>query len=471
LLDACTGADRIGMEDRTQAHKAGTERIEQALLAHAHVARDVIEQAVDRARLRANGLLTPDPQTGSFGLAIVAGSAMSSLWLDAAWETDAAKALTDELCEISGAPRALIALQALGNPDLLSLPLLALVSVQLEALVAFADLEHASLWTATGNEPDAVACRGISLPPDGVSAAATALAGRAPEQAHRHTVLVSRWQRGHAVLLAEGPRVADAEPFLLQSAAMLSPAFERAALIERNVAGREALAHSAERRLRRLGFDLHDGPVQDVLALGAELTRLDDSLADLELGSQSERLLKGRLEDLRAYLVAIESDLREYCSSLESPVLVSRPFEEALRGAVSTFTAKSSVQPTVNIEGHLDDLTDTQRITLYRIAQEALSNVCDHSGATEVSVSLRVVKTHISMEITDNGKGFDVDFTLMDASRRGRIGLLGMFERVRLIGGDLQLDSRLGGPTRLSVKLAHYTPAKDMGELLHAKSA
>jgi signal transduction histidine kinase len=152
-------------------------------------------------------------------------------------------------------------------------------------------------------------------------------------------------------------------------------------------------------------------------------------------------------------------------------VLVSRPFEEALRGAVSTFTAKSSVQPTVNIEGHLDDLTGTQRITLYRIAQEALSNVCDHSGATEVSVSLRVVKTHISMEITDNGKGFDVDFTLMDASRRGRIGLLGMFERVRLIGGDLQLDSRLGGPTRLSVKLAHYTPAKHMGELLHAKSA
>jgi signal transduction histidine kinase len=221
------------------------------------------------------------------------------------------------------------------------------------------------------------------------------------------------------------------------------------------VSGREALAHSAERRLRRLGFDLHDGPVQDVLALGAELTRLTDSIQELELGPRKESLLNGRFEDLRAYLCNIESDLREFCSSLESPVLVARPFEEAVRGAVWTFTAKSSIQPTVIIEGPMGDLTDTQRITLYRIAQEALSNVCDHSEATEVLVSLRVLKTHIALEITDNGKGFDVNWELMDASRRGHIGLLGMLERVRLIGGDLQIDSK-PGCTRLSVKLGHY---------------
>ena len=146
-------------------------------------------------------------------------------------------------------------------------------------------------------------------------------------------------------------------------------------------------------------------------------------------------------------------------------MLVARPFEEALRGAVWTFTAKSSIQPTVTIDGCVDDLTDTQRITLYRIVQEALSNVCDHSGATEVTVALRVLKTHISLDITDNGKGFDVDFALMDASRRGRIGLLGMLERVRMIGGDLQFKSKPGGPTRLSVKLAHYVPDEDQHQV------
>jgi signal transduction histidine kinase len=402
---------------------------------------------------------------------MLAGSAMSSLWLDAAWDRQSAQILIDELSAITSAPRALIGLQALGNPDLLALPLMALASVQLEALVAFGGLEHASLWSGTDGEPEALACRGVTLPPDGPQAAAAALAGRGPSQAHRRTAVISRWQRGHAVLLAEGPEIDNVEPLLLQAAAMLSPAFERATLIERNAAGREALAHSAERRLRRLGFDLHDGPVQDVLALGAELTRLTESVSELELGDRSERLLSGRLEDLRAYLVNIESDLREFCSSLESPVLMARPFEEAIRGAVWTFTAKSSIQPTVVVDGLLDDLTDTQRITLYRIAQEALANICDHSEATEVNVTLRVLKTHISLEISDNGKGFDVDFALMDASRRGHIGLLGMIERVRLIGGDLQFQSKPGGPTRLSVKLTHYRPNEGDGALLRVRSA
>src|SRR5215207_6646721 len=147
-------------------------------------------------------------------------------------------------------------------------------------------------------------------------------------------------------------------------------------------AGASPMPSRCSSRLRRLGFDLHDGPVQDVLALGAELTRLTESIQELELGEHNEQLLNGRFEDLRAYLSNIETDLREFCSSLESPVLVARPFEEAMRGAVWTFTAKSTIQPTVVIDGRLDDLTDTQRITLYRIAQEALSNVCDHSEAT-----------------------------------------------------------------------------------------
>jgi signal transduction histidine kinase len=447
------------MDVRIDSRK-GLARAEELILARSRVSAELVAEAVGRARLRANGLLTPDPQTESFGLAIVAGSAMSALWLDAHWEIDEARELADELAEATSAPRALIGMQALGNPDLLALPLMALASVQMEALLAFCELDHVSLWASTDGDPHPIAVRGITVPPDGIAAAAAALAGRPPTQSYRRTALVTRWQRGHAVLLAEGPGIEDAEPLLVQAAAMLSPAFERATLIERNVSGREALAQSAERRLRRLGFDLHDGPVQDVLALGAELTRLTDSIQELELGPHNERLLNGRFEDLRAYLCNIESDLREFCSSLESPVLVARPFEEAVRGAVWTFTAKSSIQPTVLIEGPMGDLTDTQRITLYRIAQEALSNVCDHSEATEVTVSLRVLKTHIALEITDNGKGFDVNWELMDASRRGHIGLLGMLERVRLIGGDLQIDSK-PGRTHLSVKLAHYKPREN----------
>jgi signal transduction histidine kinase len=446
-----------GMEDRTPGATPGATRIEDLLRERAGVTRELADAALDRARQRANGLLSTDPQTGWFGLAVLAGSAMSALWLDAGWNAKEARRVVAELEAASGAPRPLIALQALGNSDLLTLPLMALATVQLEVLHILGGLDHVSLWTSADGDPQCDVHRGAKPPADGVAAVAAALAGADISTPTRRAAVVMRWQRGHAVLLAEGGDAEDAEPLLVQAAAMLGPAFERASLVERNVSGREALAQSAERRLRRLGFDLHDGPVQDVLALGAEMSRLAEQLEELELGERTTRLLDGRLDDLRAYLVTIETDLREFCSSLESPVLVTRPFEEALRGAVWTFTAKSDIQPSVSIDGPLNDLTDTQRITLYRILQEALTNVCDHSKASEVSVTVRVLTTHIAMEIYDDGVGFDVDWALMDAARRGRIGLLGMIERVRLIGGDLQFESR-PGCTKLHVKLAHWRP-------------
>jgi signal transduction histidine kinase len=447
------------MEDRNSGFTPGAARIEELVRERSGVPPEIAAEAIARARQRANGLLSPDPQTGWFGLAMLAGSAMSSLWLDAGWSPKEARRLVGELEEATGASRSLIGLQALGNSDLLTLPLMALATVQLETLFVFGGLDHVSLWTSSDGDPECEVYRGAEPPADGAKVAAAALAGADMSSPTRRLAVAMRWQRGHAVVLAEGGDVEDAEPLLVQAAAMLGPAFERASLVERNVSGREALAQSAERRLRRLGFDLHDGPVQDVLALGAEMSRLAEQLEELELGERTTRLLDGRLDDLRAYLTTIEADLREFCSSLESPVLVSRPLDEALRGAVWTFIGKSDIQPTVSIDGPLDDLTDTQRITLYRILQEALSNICDHSKASEVSVAVRVLTTHISMEIHDDGVGFDVDWALMDAARRGRIGLLGMIERVRLIGGDLQIHSR-PGCTKLHVKLAHWRPGQ-----------
>jgi signal transduction histidine kinase len=455
------------MDDRNQDP---VEHVEAALLEHARTAPDLTADVFTRARTRANGLLSPDPRTGWFGLATFAGSAMSALWLDAGWTVEQADALITKLERRTGAPRSLIGLQALGNPDLLALPLTALMTMEVEALLAFGSLDGVSLWAAGDDGIECLVQRGAP-PRGGEQLAEAALAGEPIDAPQRRAAPVRRWQRNHATLIAEGKAIEDAEPLLVQAAAMLSPAFERASLVERNVSGREALAQSAERRLRRLGFDLHDGPVQDVLALGAEISRLSEQLDELQLGPGPQRLLEGRMEDLRAYLMSIETDLREFSSSLESPVLVARPFEEAVRGAVWTFTSKSEVQPSVVIEGDVDDLTDTQRITLYRIVQEALSNICDHSKATEVFVELKVLRTHIALEITDDGVGFDVDAALVEAARRGRIGLLGMMERVRLIGGDLQIRSRPGGPTKLQVKLAHWRPDQQKPTQLRAAGA
>src|SRR5262245_26615947 len=103
-----------GMDDRTSASAA---RVETTLTDLAGTSSALTTEALARARARVNGLLTPE--TESFALAILAGSAMSTLWLDAGWSRAQARRLIAELEAATGVPRSLIGLHALSNPDLL----------------------------------------------------------------------------------------------------------------------------------------------------------------------------------------------------------------------------------------------------------------------------------------------------------------------------------------------------------------
>jgi signal transduction histidine kinase len=91
--------------------------------------------------------------------------------------------------------------------------------------------------------------------------------------------------------------------------------------------------------------------------------------------------------------------------------------------------------------------------------QEALTNIREHSNATEVGVSVLSGPSELTAEIRDNGRGFDVDRTLVRAARAGRFGVVGMSERVRLLGGRFDVRSCRGGPTIVSVILPRWQPA------------
>src|SRR4029079_18780303 len=116
-----------GMDDQTSVSAA---RVEATLGDLAGTSSAVTTEALGRARARVTGLLSA--QTESFGLATLAGSAMSTLWLDAGWSRGQVRRLIAALEAATGVPRSLIGLQALGNPDLLSLPFAALTTIQLE---------------------------------------------------------------------------------------------------------------------------------------------------------------------------------------------------------------------------------------------------------------------------------------------------------------------------------------------------
>ncbi|HEX4598237.1 MAG TPA: ATP-binding protein [Burkholderiaceae bacterium] len=105
------------------------------------------------------------------------------------------------------------------------------------------------------------------------------------------------------------------------------------------------------------------------------------------------------------------------------------------------------------VVGHLSGVTGAAAIACFRVAQEALTNVARHARARHVRIELSRGDTALELAIRDDGVGFDVTRTLEEAVGHGHLGLLGMRERVQILGGNLEVDSQPGHGTRLRVSL------------------
>jgi signal transduction histidine kinase len=189
-----------------------------------------------------------------------------------------------------------------------------------------------------------------------------------------------------------------------------------------------------------------------VAALGVELSLLHHQVDDLATGGLAE-VLRGRIEDVTARLGEVDRSLRELSQSLETSSLADRPLAETLARETAAFTRRTGIDVVVHSSGAFDALSASQRIALLRIAQEALANVREHSIATRVVLRLRSAANGVTLEIEDNGQGFDVAQTVVAAARRGRLGIVGMNERVRLLGGVFTIDSAPDAGTSITASL------------------
>jgi signal transduction histidine kinase len=208
--------------------------------------------------------------------------------------------------------------------------------------------------------------------------------------------------------------------------------------------------------MSRVALDLHDGPVQDIALLRGELARLHGKLDPA--GS-------GCLEDLMSVAEAAEADLREMAVSLESTSLGRRPLVEALNGAARAFALRSGIEPELTISGDASGLTSMERVAVMRVVGEALANVREHSGARTVAVRVAIGEREVTAAIRDDGRGFDLDHALPDAARRGRLGLLGMIERMRLLDGVCAITSEPGAGTTVALRFERFfDAARETGE-------
>jgi signal transduction histidine kinase len=219
------------------------------------------------------------------------------------------------------------------------------------------------------------------------------------------------------------------------------------------------LAEANERLLVRLGFDLHDGPLQQVYALAQDIRLLREQVVVL-VGSEHRDPVLGRFADLESQLAELHQDLRDLAHSLEPRSLLQLPLPDAVERELTALSRRTGVSTSLECDGSFDALSASQRIALLRVLQEALSNIRQHSGAAEVAVTLHEGDEGVRMEIRDDGHGFDPAAAEPDLDRQSGIGVVGMRERLRLLGGRLELDSAPGGPTVVRAALPRWTATR-----------
>jgi two-component system sensor histidine kinase UhpB len=205
---------------------------------------------------------------------------------------------------------------------------------------------------------------------------------------------------------------------------------------ERRRSGRLVLRAQEEER-RRLARDLHDEVNQALTAILLRLQALSEEAPE-PLAPQIAAL-KTPVNQAMEELLRLARQLRP--ASLDDLGLIA-----AIEGQLARFSEQTGIQTALHSEGTPEAITEDQQTVIYRVVQEALSNTAQHSAATYVDFELRVFPSHgVELRVRDNGKGFDA----INQAEGGGIGLSGMAERARLVGGELTVTSSPGTGTRV----------------------
>jgi signal transduction histidine kinase len=425
-------------------------------------ARAGVEAARDRA-VRFSG---PDGGASESVALACASDLFVSLAVERRWRAPDARDVVEKLARVFRADPDSLSLElfvgAVRAPQLLELPPLVALEVQLSMLLALTPVAEASLWVrdANGRASSVVAIGRTATTRRFRAIALQALDGTHADSGERGMIIgvpVRRWQSPWAALVARVSTRKAADVALDEAGAAMSPVIERDFLLERSAAREHSLVNASEKRLGRLGFDLHDGALQHVAALVAEIRHIRRGVSEtLPEATRSSNV--SRLDALESRVGELDRVLRELAHSLEPASLLRRPLPRVIESEAAALGERTGISVETKIVGDFGAMTASQKIALIRVVQEALTNIREHSNAANVSISIVAARGRVDAQIEDDGDGFDVSRTLPDAAQRGRLGLVGSSERVRLLGGTFDIRSRAGGPTRVSLSLPRWQP-------------
>ncbi|WP_191600013.1 cache domain-containing protein [Marinomonas algicola] len=194
---------------------------------------------------------------------------------------------------------------------------------------------------------------------------------------------------------------------------------------------------------RRFSRELHDGINQMLVSCKFRVELATNKLKR----NHTTDVIEAELDKAEALINQTINEVRQISHNLRPTLLDDLGLDAAIKSLTSQFSERTGVD--IIYTGKLiNDLPDEIEITIYRLIQEALSNIEKHAQANKVTLTIWQDKAHIKLECLDNGKGFSQTAELLPG-----IGLINMRERLELIGGDFTLESRKGAGTKILAKL------------------
>jgi len=202
-------------------------------------------------------------------------------------------------------------------------------------------------------------------------------------------------------------------------------------------------AHEEERL--RISRDLHDSTAQSLIAA---IHRLEDFC------QTEQHLPMPRLKALLALhdqLKDLLQEIRQVSRDLRPSIIDDLGILPAVEWLTEQVTNDYKIETSLNIIGDERRFSPEIEVTVFRIVQEALRNVAKHANATKAGVTIEFKEAETMVKVVDNGKGFALPNSLGEFSREGKLGVDGMLTRAKLVGGTLDIDSKAGQGTTLTV--------------------
>lgn len=208
---------------------------------------------------------------------------------------------------------------------------------------------------------------------------------------------------------------------------------------------RQLLAAQEEER-RKISRELHDVIAQTLTGINLRLATLKTS------ATASTRVLRQNISSTQRLVEKSVDIVHRFARELRPAVLDDLGLIPALQFFMKSFTSDTGIRVTLTAFAGIEQVDSTRRTAFYRIAQEALTNVARHARASRAEVCIQSLNGSIHMEIKDDGCGFAVEGQ-PGAKQHNRLGLLGMRERIEMIGGIFCVESAPGRPTTIRVEL------------------